>query len=179
MQPGQPGQQGGQQGGGQGGGGNFDGGPGGVRDGFGGNWGGNYGGYWGGNWNPRTTPFTDEEIRQYQREFAQRLSEANDLRQELQDRGQPVEDLDRAIAAFRELQAREAYENLPQVALLQQQLRESLRQVEFGLRREVEGEAGDRVFTAGSDAVPTGFRTLVEEYYRRLASGRPQPPPQR
>ena len=154
-----------------------------MRDGFGGAW---DGGYWGGNWNPRTTPYSDEEIRQYQREFAQRLSQANDLREELQDRGQSVEELDRAIAAFRELQAREAYENLPQVAALQQQLRESLRQLEFGLRREVEGEAGDRVFTSGADAVPAGFRPLVEEYYRGLSRGRPQtpqttppPPPQR
>jgi hypothetical protein len=152
MQPGQPGQPG-QQGGGNGG-------PGGVRDGFGGawdgGWNGGYGSVWGGTWGARTTPFTDEEIRQYQREYEQRLAEAQDLRNELE---------------------REAYANLPQVALLQQQLFESIRQVEFGLRREVQGEASDRVFTSGADAVPTGFRSLVEEYYRKLA-GKPLTPSQ-
>jgi hypothetical protein len=118
-----------------------------------------------------------EEIRQYQREFAQRLAEASELRNELQQRGQETAELDQAIAAMRQLQMRDAYANLPQVAQLQQSLRESLRQVEFSLRREVEGDGVNRVFTSGADAVPNGFRSLVEEYYRRLSRGQPQAPP--
>jgi hypothetical protein len=106
-----------------------------------------------------------------------------DLRNEMQRDGQPVEDLDRAIASMRNMQLREAYANLPQLSLLQQQLFDSMRQLEFSLRREAEGEAASRVFTSGADAVPTGFRGLVEEYYRKLA-GKPQgqtqaPPPPR
>jgi hypothetical protein len=167
-------------GGGNGGGNNGgfrDGGPGGINNGFGGAWNGGYGSNWTGGWNARTTPFTDEEIRQYQREAAQRLAEMQDLRNQMQRDGQSTVDLDQAIAAMRNMQLREAYANLPQVALLQQQLFDSMRQVEFALRREVEGETADRVFTSGADAVPQGFRGLVEEYYRKLAGKQPAQAP--
>jgi len=44
-----------------------------------------------------------------------------------------------------------------------------LKQLEFGLRRELEGESQDRVFISGSDDVPRGFEDLVDEYYRALS----------
>jgi len=63
----------------------------------------------------------------------------------------------------------EIYGDLPQVALLQEQIRESLKRVEFQIRREVEGEGSGRAALGGSDEVPTGFRRMVEEYFRNLA----------
>jgi hypothetical protein len=100
-----------------------------------------------------------------------------ELRTQMERAGQSTENLDRAMDAMRNMRLREAYANLPQVALLQQQLFESMRQVEFALRREVEGETADRVFTSGADAVPQGFRGLVEEYYRKLAGKQPAQAP--
>jgi len=44
-----------------------------------------------------------------------------------------------------------------------------LKRLEFGLRRDVEGEGERRATLTGSDEVPEGYRTLVEEYYRALA----------
>ncbi|HZD06063.1 MAG TPA: hypothetical protein VE173_14225, partial [Longimicrobiales bacterium] len=127
--------------------------------------------FWGGavGWSPR--PFTDEEIRQYQREFGERWDQARELRRQLAEEGMDTRDLDEAIAAMERLLDRETYEDLPQVAVLQQDLEQSLKRLEFSLRRQFEGEGTGRASLSGSDEVPEGFRRLVEEYYRSLARG--------
>ncbi len=61
------------------------------------------------------------------------------------------------------------YSDIAEVERLQAQIIEGLKQLEFGLRRELEGEDRDRVFVSGSDEVPTGFRKLVDEYYKALS----------
>ena len=61
------------------------------------------------------------------------------------------------------------YGDLPQIALLQEQIQDNLMRLEFILRREIEGEAPGRAALTGSDEVPEGFRRLVEEYFRNLA----------
>jgi hypothetical protein len=114
-------------------------------------------------------PFTDEEIRQYSREFAQRLAEARALREWLEAAGRDVPDLEEAIDAFEALGDPRTYGDLPQVALLQEQIRESLKRVEFLLRREVEGESTGRAALSGTDDVPSGFRRMVDEYFKNLA----------
>ena len=83
--------------------------------------------------------------------------------------GQDTQDLREAIQALEELQEPDTYGDLPQIALLQEQIRTSLRRVEFILRREVEGERQGRAALTGSDDVPEGFRRMVEEYFRNLA----------
>jgi len=77
--------------------------------------------------------------------------------------------LDDAIDAMESLQERKVYGDLPQIALLQEQIRENLKRVEFLLRREVEGEKAGRAALTGTDEVPAGFRRLVEEYFRNLS----------
>ncbi len=48
-----------------------------------------------------------------------------------------------------------------------------LKRLEFGLRREVEGQSTAPTARTGTDEVPEGYRRLVEEYYKALArSGR-------
>ncbi|MEJ2539417.1 MAG: hypothetical protein P8188_05525 [Gemmatimonadota bacterium] len=113
-------------------------------------------------------PLTDEEIRQFQREFQERARDAAELREQLREGGQDVSELDAALRAIRDLQDRETYDDLPQVAILQQTIRESLGRLEFSLRRQVQGEEAPAALS-GSEAVPERFRDLVEEYYRRLA----------
>ena len=71
--------------------------------------------------------------------------------------------------AMEELGDPETYGDLPQIALLQEQIRENLRRLEFTLRREIEGETPGRAALTGSDEVPEGFRKLVEEYFKNLA----------
>lgn len=120
---------------------------------------------------PRGTPraLTPEEIRQFRREFQERAGEARKLRQMLREEGRDAPELDDAIGAMEALQQRESYEDLPQISVLQEQVRQSLRRLEFTLRREVEGEGPGRATLRGSDEVPPEFRELVEEYFRALA----------
>jgi hypothetical protein len=114
-------------------------------------------------------PFTDEEIRQYARESAQRLAQARELRGILEEEGRSVDDLEEAMGAMARLQDPGTYGDPPQIPLLQEQVRESLRRLEFVLRREVEGERAGRAALTGTDDVPAGFRRMVDEYFRNLA----------
>jgi len=117
--------------------------------------------------NPQS--LSEEEIRQFTREFAQRLAQAQELRERLEASDRETVDLEEAMDAMEVLQDPEVYGDLPQIALLQEQIRENLRRLEFRLRREAEGEAQGRAALSGSDEVPPGFRRMVEEYFRKLA----------
>ncbi|MEK9501344.1 hypothetical protein [Gaopeijia maritima] len=113
--------------------------------------------------------YTEEEIRQFAREFQERFRQGTELREALREGGQDVVDLDAALEAMRQLQDVDNYSDLPQIAALREIVRENLGRVEFSLRRMVEGESTGRAAIRGSDAVPPGFEDLVEEYYRNLA----------
>ena len=157
---GQPGQQGqgqpgqGQQGGQQGGQGGQD------RGGFG-----TQGGYSG----SRLGRLSQGDIRQFRGEARQRIQEAIELQRILEDEDLNQQQLGEVINALRQLDREDVYLDLAELNRLQSQIVEGLKQLEFGLRRELEGEGQDRVFVSGSDEVPTGFRRLVEEYYRALS----------
>ena len=77
--------------------------------------------------------------------------------------------LGEVIGALRQLDREDVYIDTAELSRLQSQIVEGFKQVEFSLRRALEGEGEDRVFISGSDEVPTGFRSLVEEYYRALS----------
>jgi hypothetical protein len=47
-----------------------------------------------------------------------------------------------------------------------------LKEFEFNLRRQLELDDDQRLFLSGSDAVPEGYRELVEQYYRELSRRR-------
>ena len=157
---GQQGQQGqGQQGGGQqggqvaGGGGDTVGGP------FG--WGGP-GSRFRGEYNPR-------DIRQWQREFQERGMEAQELQRMLraENLGE-VGDLSDIIQAMRALNDPRVYQDVDEIARLQTFVLEELKRFEYRLRREVSGDS-EELFLAGSEEVPSGFRDLIEEYFKSLA----------
>ena len=161
---GQEGQQGQQGGGGQQGGdqpGMADGQPG-IGDTFGGAYaGGGYG-------NRRPIEFNPDDIRQWQREFRQRLGEAQDIRRLLQEEQFSAADLDEIIRQMQELDDTRVYQDSAEIARLQTYLREELKRFEYRLRREVDVENED-LFLASSDEVPPGFRDMIEEYYRALS----------
>ena len=62
------------------------------------------------------------------------------------------------------------------LALIHEDMLDQLKRIEFGLRREVEGETTRRATLTGSDDVPDGYRALVEEYYRSLARAQTSAP---
>lgn len=115
-----------------------------------------------------------DEVRQARREFLERGGQARDLRERLDAAGRDTGDLDAVLQAMERLQRQGIYDNPAQVAGLQEEILQSLKRLEFGLRREVEGVGERRAALAGSDDVPDAYRKLVEDYYRKLAgSGSP------
>lgn len=53
---------------------------------------------------------------------------------------------------------------------LRNEIVEGLRQFEYRLWRELRGGEAERVYLGNSDQVPPGYRELVDEYFRKLAS---------
>jgi hypothetical protein len=148
------GQQGGGQQGGQvaGGGGDRTGGP----------LGGGPGSRFRGEYDPR-------DIRQWQREFRERGSEAQELQRMLRAENLgDVGDLSDIIQAMRALDDPRAYQDVDEIARLQTFVLEELKRFEYRLRREVNDDS-EELFLAGSEEVPSGFRDLIEEYFKSLA----------
>ena len=175
---GQEGQGEGQQGQGQEGEGQGQGGQGGSPDSTGGGAGGDgwvgdrfAGSRFGGATRGNPRQLSPEEIRQYRREFGQREAQARELGEQLDDAGRSVEELQGVIDAFRRLQDEDIYADPQALAELHGDMLDRLKMMEFGLRREVEGEVERRATLTGGDEVPDGYRRLVEEYYRSLARG--------
>ncbi len=135
-----------------------------MGDTFGGAWAG--GGY--GNRRPGDYRFDPDDVRQWQREFRQRLGEAQDIRRLLQQEQFAAGDLEEIIRQMQQLDDGRVYQDSAEIARLQTYLREELKRFEYRLRREVDVE-NDDLFLASSDEVPPGFRDLIEEYYRALS----------
>ena len=119
--------------------------------------------------NPRA--LGPEEIRQYTRELQERGEQVRALRDGLRQAGRPVEELQAVLEAMNRLERDGIWDDPAEVAGLNDEIVEMLKRLEFGLRREVEGETERRATLTGSDEVPPGYRELVEEYYRALARG--------
>lgn len=122
----------------------------------------------GGYGNRRPTEFDPDDIRQWQREFRQRLGEAQGIRQVLREEDFSAGDLDEIIRQMQQLDDTRMYQDSEEIARLQTFLREELKRFEYRLRRELDEENED-LFLASSDDVPPGFRDMIEEYYRALS----------
>ena len=109
------------------------------------------------------------DVRQFRSEARQRIQEALELERLLDEVDLNQQQLGDVIAALRQLDREDVYIDLAELSRLQSQIVEGVMQLEFSLRRELEGEGEDRIFISGSDDVPTGFEDLVEEYSRALA----------
>jgi hypothetical protein len=114
---------------------------------------------------------TNEEIRQYQRELQERAGQVADLRDRMRDMGQPIDDLQAVLEGLDRLGDQGVLTNPDELAMIHADMVDRLKRIEFGLRREVEGETDRKATLTGSDEVPDGYRALVEEYYRSLARG--------
>ncbi len=106
--------------------------------------------------------------RQMAREFNERLSDAEQLRESLAQEGVQVTDLDEVIAAMRDFNE-EFTGSTRGLDELRDDVIDGLKLFEFWLRRVTDASGGERPQLAGSDRVPEGYRDLVEEYFRSLA----------
>ncbi|MGH7573683.1 MAG: hypothetical protein ACREM1_00930, partial [Longimicrobiales bacterium] len=109
------------------------------------------------------------EARQFRREVRERLAEAERLRDQLARDGQDVSQLDAAIRDMRRLDDDRIYGMPLDLDRLQASVVDGLKQFEYMLRRELQGDVEDNPFLSNSDEVPEGYRALVEEYYRALS----------
>jgi len=112
-----------------------------------------------------------EDERQFRREIQERQAEAEQIRRALQQEGIDTAPLDETIRRLRELH-RANLEDLAAVERLQSQIVDGLKEFEYALRRQLQGDERERLFLSGSDDVPAEYRKLVEEYYRALSGKR-------
>ena len=103
--------------------------------------------------------FDTRDIRQWQREFQERLADAQDIRRLLQQEGFSAEELDEIIQRMREFDDTRVYQRIEVLASLQTEILEELKRFEYRLRRE--NRRGER------GSVPGRFR--------RRASRLPRP----
>lgn len=112
--------------------------------------------------------------RQFRREFRERLGDARDLRGRLAEEGIDVRDLDAIIQRLRDLDDRASYGDPRALAELRSDVIQGLKEFEYALRRQLEGQGQQRLHLSGSDEVPPAYRKLVEEYYRSLSERPPR-----
>jgi hypothetical protein len=107
-----------------------------------------------------------ENLRQYEREYQQRLADVEELRDRLAEDNQQVTDLDEILEAMRDLE----FDGTPRgIEELRGQIIEELKMFEYYLRRLADADSGRRPTLADSDEVPESYRQMVEEYFRALA----------
>jgi hypothetical protein len=129
-------------------------------------YGGGYGRYWDGTrW---VGGYSPDDVRQFRNELRQWQADAQQLRQQLQNQGVDVRDLDQALRDLRTLDSEQAFVDPASLAALQASALDKLKKFEFNLRKKAEGSE-QPLMLSGSDEVPAGFRSAIEEYYRALA----------
>ena len=112
-----------------------------------------------------------EAIRQMRREVRERIGETQALGQLLERVGASPQELQDMIDAMRALDREGTYADPEEVARLQRELVETIKQLEFRLRREFAAGDESEIFLYQSGDVPEEYRALVEEYYRALSRG--------
>jgi hypothetical protein len=109
--------------------------------------------------------------RQFARDFRNWQGDADQLRRDLSAAGMNPRDLDDIVNQLRQLGDEHAYQNLEGVDKLQTAALEKLQAFEFSLRKKANPEQ-ETLALSGSDEVPSGFRSQIEEYYRQLAKNK-------
>jgi hypothetical protein len=122
-----------------------------------------------------------EDRQQFAREAAQRLADAEALRQQLEKQGQSTQKLDEAMQTLRQMAQGQYLEDTRAAADLRSKTIEGLKDFEFGLRRKLGEGDSTRVLLERSGDVPPAYKQHVEEYYRSIGKGaaKPAAPPKK
>ena len=113
------------------------------------------------------------EARQLRRELDRRVQDAEALRRELTgigasgDRGS--DRLGEVVDALRDLTPERLTGDPRGMEILEAEVLDTLRQLEFELRRALTGGSGADVLTGSDDRAPERYRDMVEEYFRALS----------
>jgi hypothetical protein len=113
--------------------------------------------------------FGREELRQLDRELAQRRDDGRELREGLAEQGVEVGQLDEILRQMEDFDVRGLNNDPLALENLRQAILEKLRQFEFSLWRQLKTEGEDGIRLTGDDRVPAGYEDRVEEYFKALA----------
>jgi len=113
--------------------------------------------------------FDPDAIRQMRREIRERAGEARALAGLVERAGADPRELQAMIDAMRLLDRQGTYADPEEVLRLQSELVQTIKQLEFRLRREFAAGDEEQIFLFQSGEVPEEYRALVEEYYRALS----------
>jgi len=127
-----------------------------------------YGSSSGGYYQPGIFPA--EDLRQIDRELHQRRADLESLRNDLRRERMDTADLDQLLRQMGDLSLLGLNRDPLALERLRNEIVEGLRQFEYRLWRELRGGEAERVYLGNSDQVPPGYRELVDEYFRKLAS---------
>jgi len=117
-----------------------------------------------------------EDQQQFTREAAQRLSDAQALREQLAKQGQPTGELDKAIDNLQQMAQGKYLEDTRAAKDLRTKVVDGLKDFEFGLRRRMGEGDSTRVLLERSGDVPPAYKQHVEEYYRSIGKGKKTTP---
>ena len=116
--------------------------------------------------------FDEATARQLRAEAGERRTQAEELRDRLSLAGigpEALESLNGVIDRFQDLERQGIYDDPSRLSALQLELVESLRELDFDVRRQFATASREGPMVAGSGEVPEGYQDLVEEYFRSLA----------
>ena len=125
---------------------------------------------------------SSEDRQQFAREAAQRLADAEALRQQLEKQGESTAKLDQAIQNLRQMAQGQYLEDTRAATDLRTKVIDGFKDFEFGLRRKLGEGDSTRVLLERSGDVPPAYKQHVEEYYRSIGKGTtttPTPPPKK
>ena len=126
------------------------------------------GAWLGGDARPNGRAYSADEIRQYRREYQERVRQAEDLRRVLADAGASTRDLNDVINQLRGFDSDKLYNDPRALQELQAAALDRLKKFEFDLRKKI-GSDNNQLGLSGSDEVPAAQRQNVEEYFRKLS----------
>lgn len=120
----------------------------------------------------RVGQLSPDDAQQFSREAAQRLAEAEALRQQLAKQGVPTAELDRAMEDLRQMTDARALEDTRTAAALRAKTIEGFKDFEFNLRKSLGEGDSTRVLLERSGDVPPAYKQNVEEYYRSIGKAK-------
>lgn len=125
-----------------------------------------------------------QDSRQFRNTAQQLAQDAQDLKKSLQQAGanqKDIQSVDDIAKALKGMDNDKAVADPRQLQELSAQAVEKLSKLELDLRKRVD-TSNDDLTLSGSEEMPTGFKDLVQEYYRTLSkkagSGSSTPAPQ-
>jgi hypothetical protein len=113
---------------------------------------------------------TPEQVRQLQKEFEERLRQAQGIIPDLREDRELASEMEGLLARMRGLNGAGLGVSPAALMQLSREVLEPLRQFELALSRRLnEVSAKNKLSRPSEDDVPAGYRKMVDEYFKKIA----------